>query len=112
MNLMFYLLYIFSGIATSLPVVVCREFYSQQNFDIKHILIFVTILIILWATISWLLYYYVVQDIKIGHFYVIIKLLEIVISIVTSIYFYKETYDMYNYVGMFFTFLSLVLVSI
>ena len=111
MNLI-YFSYIFSGIITSLPVVVCRAYYNEEDrYDILNILKFLFIIIFLWTLISSLLYYYVYKHIKIGNFYVIIKLIEIGIAILTSIFIYKESYNIYNYFGMFFTVLSLFLVS-
>jgi drug/metabolite transporter (DMT)-like permease len=107
-----YLLYIFSGIVTSLPVIVCRQFYSLHNFDIENTMIFLIIIYFLWYLITFLLNYYITKHIKIGHFYIIIKLLEIGIAVFFSIYFFKEQYKISIYIGLFFAFLSLILVSI
>lgn len=107
-----YLLYLFSGFVTSLPVLVCHEFYSDKNYDIEHILIFLFTIFTIWFIITLLLYYYTYNKIKIGEFYVIIKLLEVGFTIYISIYFYNEKYNIYNYIGLVFAFITLILVSI
>jgi drug/metabolite transporter (DMT)-like permease len=107
-----YLLYIFSGIITSLPVIVCRQFYSTHNFDIENIMIFLVIIYLIWYIITLLLYYYIKQHVKIGDFYVVIKLLEVGITVFVSIYFFHEKYEISKYIGLFFAFISLILVSI
>jgi drug/metabolite transporter (DMT)-like permease len=107
-----YLLYIFSGIITSLPVIICRQFYSNHNYNIENIMIFLIIIYFIWYLITFLLYYYINEHIKIGHFYIIIKLLEIGVAVFVSIYFYNEKYNITKYFGLFLTFISLILVSI
>ena len=106
------LLYLFSGFISTLPVIICRQFYSLNNFNIQHIIIFIFIIYFVWTIISLLLYYYIYKNIKIGQFYIIIKLLEIGITILTSIFIYKEKYNIFKYIGFFFAFISLILVSI
>ena len=106
------LLYIFSGIIASLPVLVCREFYSKQNFDFLAITIFAIIIYSIWFLITILLCYYIYNNLKIGQFYVIIKLLEIGITVLASIFLYNEEYNIYKYIGFLFAFVSIILVSI
>lgn len=111
MNLI-YLLYFISAIITSLPVIVCHQFYTGKNYDIEHILMFIIIIIIIWTIITWLMYYYIFKKIKIGQFYVIVKILEIGITVFISVFFYNEKYSFYKYIGLAFAFLTLILVSI
>ena len=111
MNPIFLLLTTIAGVVSSTPVIVCQQFYNEQNFTPLRIAGFVSLLIFLYSIITGFLYFYIYNNIKMGVFYPIIKIIEIFIPIFISIYFYKETYNMFNYIGFVFAIIAIFLIA-
>ena len=110
MDTYLYIIFIIGGIIASLPVVVCKVYYNNHSFYFS--LSFVLLIGILYSFVTFIYIYCVLQKIKMGVFNSIIKLIEIIIPILISIFFYKVKYSYYNYFGFLLDILAIYFISI
>ena len=110
MDIYLYFVFIIGGIIAALPVIVCKIYYGFHPFYFS--LSFVLWIILLWTFVTFLYLYCILQKIKMGVFYSIIKLVEIFVPILVSVFFYKDKYSYYNYFGFLLAMLAIYFISI
>lgn len=99
------------GIISAMPVIYLKYFYEKRDFKITSIfklILFLGIIYTIMAGSEWLLIY---DKIKIGDFYPIIKIIEIMTPIIASIFLFKEKYTFVNYIGWLFCLIAICLIS-
>ena len=111
MNLFFLSLCVLGGIIAAMPVIICKQFYKENNFKYFRIIIFIIIIAVLWGLLTSIYIYFIFNNIKMGIFFPIIKLIEIFIPIIISIIFYKDNYNIFNYFGFLTAFIAIILIS-
>ena len=109
MNDYYYLLFGFAGIIAALPVILCKAYYVHNTFNFS--LGFVLLLLILWSLSTLIYVYCIIKKIKLGVFYPIIKLFEILLPIIVGIFLYKEKYNYYNYFGVLLAIIAIYLIT-
>lgn len=114
MNLYYLSLCSLAGIIASFPVMVC-QFYVNNGLHkyskFFRLLLFILTITILWSLLTILYLYFIFNNVKMGEFFPIIKIIEIFVPIILSIIIYKETYNIYNYLGFISALIAIILIS-
>lgn len=111
MNLLNFFLCIISGIIAACPVLICKQFFKEKNFKYIRIFEFVLIIAVLWTLLTIFYLYYIFNNINLGIFFPIIKLIEIFVPIILSILYFNDNYNFYNYLGYLCAFIAILLIS-
>ena len=111
MNLYYLSLCILGGFIAAMPVIVCQQFYNEDNYKFFRILIFFIIITTLWTLLTIIYLYFIFKKIQMGVFFPIIKIIEILFPIIISIIFYKDHYNIFNYMGFLTAIIAIILIS-
>lgn len=114
MDLYDLILCLIAGFIAALPVIICQYYFYNTNYKYPkylRFLLFFSMIAILWSVLTLLYLYFVFNNIAMGQFFPIIKIIEIFIPIIISISLYKDSYNIYNYMGFVSALIAIILIS-
>jgi multidrug transporter EmrE-like cation transporter len=111
MKLYYLFICIFAGFIAAMPVIVCQQFYNENNFKFFRIVLFFIIITTLWTILTIIYLYFIFKKIQMGVFFPIIKIIEILFPVIISIIFYKDHYNIFNYMGYLTALIAIILLS-
>ena len=111
MKTIYFFLFALAGIISALPVILCQKFYKDNNYKFHRIIAIVVTLLILFIFINVIYFYSIFNNIKMGVFYPIIKLVEMFIPVIIGIFLYEEHYKIHNYIGFLLAFVAIYLIA-